>query len=97
MQLPPGTPARSITATRLPKYAAWAPAFSPAGPHPITTRSKRSSCFMECASMKKSCLINYGKLPEQLEPMLHACDESRIRSIQEIARGDFVDGGGLGI
>jgi hypothetical protein len=52
---------------------------------------------MECASMKKSCLINYGKLPEQLEPMLHACDESRIRSIQEIARGDFVDGGGLGI
>src|SRR5215469_16856264 len=42
MQLPPGTPARSMTATRLPKYAACAPAFSPAGPQPMTIRSKES-------------------------------------------------------
>jgi hypothetical protein len=27
----------------------------------------------------------------------NACDESRIRSIQEIARSDFVDGRGVGI
>src|SRR5882724_778969 len=42
MQLPPGTPARSTTATRLPKYAACAPAFSPAGPQPMITRSNFS-------------------------------------------------------
>src|SRR6266849_357082 len=43
MQLPPTASARSITATRLPKYAACAPAFSPAGPHPITIKSKESA------------------------------------------------------
>src|SRR6266404_321990 len=42
MQLPPMCSARSIAATRLPKYAAWAPPFSPAGPQPITMRSKVS-------------------------------------------------------
>jgi hypothetical protein len=31
-----------MTATRLPKYAACAPAFSPAGPQPITIKSKSS-------------------------------------------------------
>ena len=39
---PPGSGSRSMRATRLPKYAAWAAPFSPAGPPPITTRSKRS-------------------------------------------------------
>src|SRR3989337_1356034 len=39
---PPGSALRSTMATRLPKYAAWAPAFSPAGPAPITTRSNGS-------------------------------------------------------
>src|SRR5712692_7386807 len=42
MQLPPMCSARSMTATRLPKYAAWAPPFSPAGPQPTTMRSKES-------------------------------------------------------
>src|SRR5712664_2776255 len=42
MQLPPMCPARSMTPMRLPKYAAWAPPFSPAGPQPITIRSKLS-------------------------------------------------------
>src|SRR5277367_2886688 len=42
MQLPPINSARSIIATRLPKYAACAPAFSPAGPQPITIKSKSS-------------------------------------------------------
>src|SRR5229473_5779893 len=42
MQLPPMCSARSMTATRLPKYAAWAPPFSPAGPQPITMRSNVS-------------------------------------------------------
>src|SRR5258708_14255552 len=39
---PPGSAARSIAATRLPKYAACAAAFSPAGPMPITMRSNSS-------------------------------------------------------
>src|ERR1051325_10865685 len=42
MQLPPGLGARSMTATRLPKYAACAPAFSPPGPQPMTIKSKLS-------------------------------------------------------
>src|SRR6267142_4900279 len=42
MQLPPMCSARSMTATRLPKYAACAPPFSPAGPQPITIKSKVS-------------------------------------------------------
>ncbi len=36
---PPGSVARSMATTRLPKYAACAAAFSPAGPVPITMRS----------------------------------------------------------
>ena len=36
---PPGSGARSTTATRLPQYAAWAAAFSPVGPAPNTTMS----------------------------------------------------------
>src|SRR5262249_40979678 len=36
---PPRTASRSTSRTRLPKYAAWAAPFSPAGPDPITTRS----------------------------------------------------------
>src|SRR5579871_6735754 len=47
MQLPPGLGARSMTATRLPKYAACAPAFSPAGPQPMTIRSNWSFWDME--------------------------------------------------
>src|SRR5260221_2084724 len=39
---PPGCAARSVATTRLPKYAACAAAFSPAGPTPITMRSKSS-------------------------------------------------------
>src|SRR5580658_10555981 len=39
--VPPGR-SRSTTATRRPKYAAWAAAFSPAGPDPTTSRSNRS-------------------------------------------------------
>ena len=38
---PPKAGAVSTSATRLPKYAAWAAPFSPAGPPPITIRS----CF----------------------------------------------------
>src|SRR5882762_3370034 len=45
MQLPPMCSPRSMTATRFPKYAAWAPPFSPAGPQPITIRSKASLEF----------------------------------------------------
>src|SRR5688572_14900174 len=40
---PPGSASRSIATTRLPKYAACAAAFSPAGPTPITTRSQEST------------------------------------------------------
>src|SRR6476661_4755232 len=43
---PPGLGARSMMQTFLPKYAACAAPFSPAGPAPITTRSK---CSMSCA------------------------------------------------
>src|SRR5712691_3172554 len=39
-RVPPGAARRSTMATRLPKNAAWAAAFSPAGPAPITTMSK---------------------------------------------------------
>src|SRR5260370_42671821 len=42
--VPPGSGSRSTTATRLPKYAAWAAAFSPAGPEPTTTKSNRPPC-----------------------------------------------------
>src|SRR4029077_356771 len=37
--MPPGRGLGSTTATRFPKYAAWAAPFSPAGPAPSTTRS----------------------------------------------------------
>src|SRR5512144_2378097 len=37
--IPPGRGLGSTTTTRLPKNAAWAAPFSPAGPAPITTRS----------------------------------------------------------
>src|SRR5215475_11924020 len=37
--MPPGRGCGSTRQTRLPKYAAWAAPFSPAGPAPITTRS----------------------------------------------------------
>src|SRR5256885_9214604 len=37
--IPPGRGLGSTTATRFPKYAAWAAPFSPAGPAPSTTRS----------------------------------------------------------
>ena len=40
---PPSAGDSSTTATLLPKYAAWAAAFSPAGPAPTTTMSKRSA------------------------------------------------------
>ena len=36
---PPSSGSRSMSATRLPKYAACAAPFSPAGPEPITTKS----------------------------------------------------------
>src|SRR5687768_10803969 len=53
---PPGpSPALSITATFLPKYAAAAAAFSPAGPPPITTRSYaaiRGSVHLRVAARK---------------------------------------------
>ena len=39
---PPGRALRSTIATRLPKYAAWAAPFSPAGPVPMTTSRDRS-------------------------------------------------------
>ena len=42
-EAPPGSGSRSTSATLLPKYAACAAPFSPAGPEPITTRSKRST------------------------------------------------------
>ncbi len=38
-QTPPTMLRRSITATRLPSFAAWIAAFWPAGPEPITSRS----------------------------------------------------------
>src|SRR6266508_3600192 len=43
---PPGVAAWSTTATRLPKKAAWAAAFSPAGPAPITIMSNESFIFL---------------------------------------------------
>ena len=39
-QEPPTWRSRSITATRLPAFAAWIAAFWPAGPEPMTTTSK---------------------------------------------------------
>src|SRR6476620_1326908 len=46
---PPGLGARSTMATRLPKYAACAAPFSPAGPVPITTMSKFSTTITQSA------------------------------------------------
>src|SRR5579864_1700704 len=60
MHAPPTTDSRSISATRLPKYAACAAPFSPAGPEPITTKSNCSAvgviAFPECSG---------GILPER--------------------------------
>ena len=39
MQTPPSMSGRSITATRLPSFAAAIAAFCPPGPEPITSRS----------------------------------------------------------
>src|SRR5580658_1971348 len=42
-QAPPRMSLHSMSATRLPKYAACAAPFSPAGPEPITIRSNAST------------------------------------------------------
>src|ERR1700759_5533223 len=43
---PPSAGAFSTSATFLPKYAAWAAPFSPAGAEPMTTRSNVSTALM---------------------------------------------------
>src|SRR5229473_2841045 len=85
MQLPPMCSARSMTATRLPKYAAWAPPFSPAGPQPITMRSNVS--LEATRTSEVGCRQHSGKEQPESEGILReevcpgadssdGCDES---------------------
>src|SRR5712691_2073926 len=60
-RVPPGAARRSTMATRLPKNAAWAAAFSPAGPAPITTMSKLATASEIATATPLQDLLQRGE------------------------------------
>src|SRR3990172_8567970 len=57
IQTPPTTARRSTTATCFPNFAAWMAARCPAGPEPITTRSKSYSVIAAPNSKRKKYFL----------------------------------------
>src|ERR1700693_4745792 len=101
MQQPPRERARSMMATRLPKYAAWAPAFSPAGPQQMTIKSKLSlaatfaspSDWETRRREKRDMILRFACQDDKKEAGRHALGKSYRKKIFSLPAGPGVTGG----
>src|SRR5205085_7299771 len=82
---PPRTGSRSMRATRLPKNAACAAPFSPAGPEPMTIRSNMTSVLnqrMDVYVAELFAAVEEAELDQE-----RRADERRAELIDQRARG----------